>query len=84
MLDGGQGRYEPSFGRSPKGILPSLVAANAVGFGEAETHRAMAIKRPATNNTIKLFIHGFRNIENLIPFVMLICSKVQIPLSNRP
>ena len=28
--------------------------------------------------------YGFRNVENLIPFVMLICSKVQIPLSNRP
>ena len=40
----------------------------------------------ATNNTIKLCIrraNGFRNVENLIPFVMLICSKVQIPLTNR-
>ena len=44
----------------------------------------MAIKRPATNNTIKLCIHGFQNVENLIPFVMLVCSKVQIPLPNRP
>ena len=41
----------------------------------------------ATNNTIKLCIrraYGFRNVENLIPFVMLVCSKVQIPLPNRP
>ena len=36
MLDGGQGRYEPSFGRGPKGIVTSLVAANAVGFQEAD------------------------------------------------
>ena len=41
----------------------------------------------ATNNTIKLCIrraYGLRNVENLIPFVMPVCSKVQIPLPNRP
>ena len=41
----------------------------------------------ATNNTIKLCIrraYGFRKVENLIPFVMLVCSKAQIPLPNRP
>ena len=27
------------------GILPSLVAANAVGFGEAEPHRAMVMTK---------------------------------------
>ena len=41
----------------------------------------------ATNNTIKLCIrraYGFHKVESLIPFVMLVCSKVQIPLPNRP
>ena len=56
---------------------------------EAMKALARKIKRHTGNilNTIKLCIrraYGFRNVENLIPFVMLICSKVQIPLPNRP
>lgn len=36
----------------------------------------------ATNNKIKLLIriaYGFRNIDNLISFVMLFCSRIEIP-----
>jgi len=41
----------------------------------------------AVNNKIKLTIrraYGFRNLKNMFSFVMLSCSKVQIPLPNRP
>ena len=41
----------------------------------------------STNNKIKLIIrraYGFRNIQNMIDMVMLICSDLHIPLPNRP
>ena len=40
----------------------------------------------AANNKIKLIIrkaYGFRNIQNLIDMVYLVCSNLRIPLSNR-
>ncbi len=40
----------------------------------------------ATNNKIKLIIrkaYGFRNIQNMIDMVYLVCSNVRIPLPNR-
>ena len=40
----------------------------------------------ATNNKIKLIIrkaYGFRNIQNMMDMVYLICSKIQVPLPNR-
>ena len=40
----------------------------------------------ATNNKIKLIIrkaYGFRNIQNMIDMVYLVCSKIQVPLPNR-
>lgn len=40
----------------------------------------------ATNNKIKLIIrkaYGFRNIQNMIDMVYLVCSDIQIPLPNR-
>lgn len=40
----------------------------------------------ATNNKIKLIIrkaYGFRNIQNMMDMVYLVCSNVRIPLPNR-
>ena len=40
----------------------------------------------ATNNKIKLIIrkaYGFRNIQNMMDMVYLVCSKIRIPLPNR-
>lgn len=41
----------------------------------------------ATNNKIKSLVqraYGFRNLQNMFAYVKLICSKVEIPLPNRP
>ena len=41
----------------------------------------------STNNKIKLIIrraYGFRNIQNMMDMVMLVCSNLHIPLPNRP
>ena len=41
----------------------------------------------AINIKIKLMLrrsYGFRNTKNMIAFVMLTCSKIDIPLPNRP
>ena len=38
------------------------------------------------NNKIKLSIrkaYGFRNYENMVDMIMLVCSKLSIPLPNR-
>lgn len=40
----------------------------------------------ANNNKISLIIHrsfGFRNIQNLVDLIMLVCSDIDIPLPNR-
>ena len=40
----------------------------------------------ATNNKIKLIIrkaYGFRNIQNMLDMVYLVCSDLRIPLPNR-
>lgn len=40
----------------------------------------------ATNNKIKLIIrkaYGFRNINNMIDMVYLVCSNIRVPLPNR-
>ena len=40
----------------------------------------------ATNNKIKLIIrkaYGFRNIQNMLDMVYLVCSNIRIPLPNR-
>ena len=40
----------------------------------------------ATNNKIKLIIrkaYGFRNIENMLDMVYLVCSNISVPLPNR-
>ena len=40
----------------------------------------------AVNNKIKLIIrkaYGFRNIQNMMDMVYLVCSKIRIPLPNR-
>lgn len=40
----------------------------------------------ATNNKIRLIIHkayGFRNIQNMLDMVYLVCSDIRIPLPNR-
>ncbi|MBQ8306862.1 MAG: transposase, partial [Blautia sp.] len=40
----------------------------------------------ATNNKIKLIIrkaYGFRNIQNMLDMVYLVCSNLRVPLPNR-
>ena len=40
----------------------------------------------ATNNKIKLIIrkaYGFRNIQNMLDMVYLVCSDIRIPFPNR-
>ena len=40
----------------------------------------------ATNNRIKLIIrkaYGFRNIQNMMDMVYLVCSNIRVPLPNR-
>jgi transposase len=40
----------------------------------------------ATNNKIKLIIrkaYGFRNIQNMLDMVYLVCSDLRVPLLNR-
>lgn len=40
----------------------------------------------ATNNKIKLIIHkayGYRNIDNMIDLIYLVCSDLKLPLPNR-
>jgi Transposase and inactivated derivatives len=40
----------------------------------------------ATNNKIKLIVrkaYGFRNIQNMLDMVYLVCSDLRIPLPNR-
>ena len=40
----------------------------------------------ATNNKIKLIIrkaYGFRNIDNMIDLIYLVCSDLELPLPNR-
>ena len=40
----------------------------------------------ATNNNIKLIIrkaYGFRNLQNMLDMIYMICSNLVIPLLNR-
>lgn len=40
----------------------------------------------ANNNKISLIVHrsfGFRNIQNMVDLIMLVCSNIDIPLPNR-
>ena len=40
----------------------------------------------ATNNKIKLIVrkaYGFRNIQNMLDMVYLVCSNLRVPLPNR-
>ena len=40
----------------------------------------------AVNNKIKLIIrkaYGFRNVQNMINMVYLVCSNIKVPLPNR-
>ena len=41
----------------------------------------------STNNKIKLILRrsfGFRNIQNMLDMVLLVCSNLNIPLPHRP
>lgn len=41
----------------------------------------------STNNKIKLIIrraYGFRDVDNMIDMIMLVCSNIKVPLPNRP
>lgn len=51
------------------------------------TYGANSSKLEATNTTIKTLIkiaRGFRNIDNMISMIYLVCSSLVIPLNNRP
>lgn len=44
-------------------------------------------RNEAVNNKIKVLLrrsYGFRNLESMCSFVMLMCSSLKIPLPNRP
>jgi transposase len=50
------------------------------------TYKISNAKTEALNNKIKLCIrraYGFRNINNLLNSVLLVCSNIKIPLANR-
>ena len=41
----------------------------------------------ANNNKISLLVHrsfGFKNLENMVSLIMLVCSNLNVPLPNRP
>ena len=41
----------------------------------------------ANNNKISLLVHrsyGFKNFNNMVDLIMLVCSDLDIPLPNRP
>ncbi len=53
---------------------------NAIRFGMSNA------RIEATNNKIKLIVrkaYGFRNIQNMLDMVYLVCSKLRVPLPNR-
>ncbi len=53
---------------------------NAIRFGMGNA------RIEATNNKIKLIIrkaYGFRNIQNMLDMVYLVCSDLRVPLPNR-
>lgn len=53
---------------------------NAVRYGMSNA------RIEATNNKIKLIIrkaYGFRNIQNMLDMVYLVCSNLRVPLPNR-
>lgn len=53
---------------------------NAIRFGMSNA------RIEATNNKIKLIIrkaYGFRNIQNMLDMVYLVCSNLRVPLPNR-
>lgn len=53
---------------------------NAIRFGMSNA------RIEATNNKIKLTVgkaYGFRNIQNMLDMVYLVCSDLRIPLPNR-
>ena len=53
---------------------------NAIRFGMSNA------RIEATNNKIKLVIrkaYGFRNIQNMLNMVYLVCSNLRVPLPNR-
>lgn len=65
-----------------------LTQYNNIKEARAHTiHYGMSNARiEATNNKIKLIIrkaYGFRNIQNMLDMVYLVCSDIRIPLPNR-
>lgn len=53
---------------------------NAIRFGMSNA------RIEATNNKIKLIVrkaYGFRNIQNMLDMVYLVCSNLRVPLPNR-
>jgi len=71
----------PSFvalGRKIKRHYEAIIATRTYKISNAKTE--------ALNNKIKLCIrraYGFRNLNNLINSVLLVCSNIKIPLPNR-
>ena len=71
----------PSFvalGRKIKRHYEAIIATRTYKISNAKTE--------SLNNKIKLCIrraYGFRNINNLVNSVLLVCSNIKIPLANR-
>jgi len=67
-----------SLSRKIKRHYEAIIATRMYKISNAKTE--------ALNNKIKLCIrraYGFRNINNLIDTVLLVCSNIKIPLANR-
>lgn len=66
--------------------IAEKIERHKVNILNAVTYQANSARSEATNTTIKVLIkmaRGFRNIDNLISLVLLKCSDLVIPLSNR-
>lgn len=65
-------------GRKIKRHYDAIMATRTYNISNAKTE--------ALNNKIKLCIrraYGFRNINNLLNSVLLVCRNIKIPLANR-
>lgn len=60
--------------------VPTMVRLHTIRYGMSNA------RIEATNNKIKLIIrnaYGFRNIQNMLDMVYLVCFDIRIPLPNR-
>ena len=66
--------------------LARKIRRHEAGILQAITLKLNNARIEATNNKIKLIVrkaYGFREVQNLIDMVMLVCSNLKIPLEHR-